>query len=138
MQVEVKDQSDEGAPAFINSLDWISVLAAAFQSGNTPICRRRKKAKAAAAAERGSDTSLRVSSRSTSRDEEFFIGVDDSDTNAFSEESLRVRGNSDSNDNRTAIEDAELTMTSDEAGDLVQQSVDDALDSQDEIHAETA
>lgn len=60
----------------------------------------------------------RVSSRDTSRDEEFFIGVD-SDSRSFSEESLRVRGNSDSNENRTAIEDAVLTLTSDEAGELV-------------------
>jgi hypothetical protein len=82
-------------------------------------CQCRKKAKAAAAAEGGSGTSARVSSRSTSRDEEFFLGADDSDTHGFSEESLRVRGNSDSNDNRTAIEEAVLTLTSDEAGDLV-------------------
>ena len=55
--------------------------------------------------------------RKTERDDEFFIDVSNDD---FSEESLRVRGNSDSgkNDNRTAIEEAVLNLASDETGEL--------------------
>lgn len=84
-------------------------------------CEHRKKNAAAAAAAAahasGNATVERDTSRDTSRDEDFFIGAN-SDGNGFHEESLRVRGNSDSNDNRTAIEDAVLTLTSDEAGEL--------------------
>ena len=53
--------------------------------------------------------------RSTARDGDFFIDVSN---DAFSEESLRVRGNSDSNDNRSAIEDAVLNLASDDTGEL--------------------
>lgn len=94
-------------------------LTAALVVVYVSICQRRKKAKAAAASSSGTGIPAVVSSRDTSRDEEFFIGVDDSDSHGFSEESLRVRGNSDSNDNRSAIEEAVMTLTSDEAGELV-------------------
>ena len=53
--------------------------------------------------------------RSTARDGDFFIDVSN---DAFSEESLRVRGNSHSNDNRSAIEDAVLNLAADDTGEL--------------------
>jgi hypothetical protein len=49
--------------------------------------------------------------RSTSRDDAFFI---DAVVTGFSEDHLRVKGNSDSNDNRSAIEDAVLNLTGDD------------------------
>jgi len=54
--------------------------------------------------------------RKTSRDDEFFI---DATSVGFSEDHLRVRGNSDSNDNRSAIEDAVLNLVADDNSDLI-------------------
>ena len=98
-----------------------SLSAAASGSAGKGSKRRRKKEAAAgagaSAAQATANDPRSAVERKTERDDEFFIDVSNDD---FSEESLRVRGNSDSgkNDNRTAIEEAVLNLASDETGEL--------------------
>ena len=67
---------------------------------------------AAAPANRASDI---AKLRDTGRDKSFFIDA----ACDFVEDRMQVRGNSDSNDNRSAIEDAVLNLAADDNSDLV-------------------